>query len=587
MESAADSRGACACVAHQENFNDDAMGRVAVPQDCPYPSCQMEFLGRIRHAKHEWESTVDAVPEIILLLDGNGHIVRANRAVEGWGLGRVLEIKGREMHALLHPGCIDADCYLDAFWGHSRTVLAQGKPAECEAEDQYLRRYIHLELRPNEAMKVSENSVSASFAVAILHDVSKLKRAEHALKSFNEALEARVKSRTLELWQTNESLRREINQRALAEKALLDSQSQYRLLVETMNEGLAVQDANGVLIYVNQWLGQMLGYERCEMEGRHCTEYVAEDSLDTWREHAALRQRGEHASYEIALKAKGGRKVFAKISPKVLFQEDGSYGGSFAIVTDLTERIEAELELRESESALRLLSAQLMTAQEQERKRIASELHDGIGQTLSAVKFTVEDALRMWSECSMQNGIAQLERLVPMMQAAIEEVRRISMNLRPSTLDDLGILATLAWFFRQFESIYGDVHVIKRISIQESDVPVPLKTTIYRILQEAMNNVAIHGKASTVYVTLQSRNEMIELSIRDDGQGFELEEVFANTGSHRGFGLASMRERAESAGGRCSIISRIGNGTCVSASWPNCGLHAKPVTSQPAAPFTL
>lgn len=541
----------------------------------------------ISHAKHEWESTVDALPEIILLLDGDGCVVRANRAVEGWGLGRVLEIRGYAMHDLLHPGCTESDCYLNAFWRRSFTILAQGQSAECEVDDARLKRYIHLELCPTSAMKASDNTGSASFAVAILHDVSKLKRAEHALKRFNEVLESRVQARTLELWQTNESLRSEIKQRALAEKALLDSQSQYRLLVETMNEGLAVQDANGTLIYVNQRLGQMLGYRRREMEGKLCTDYVAEDCLDTWQEQAAQRQSGEQSSYEIALKAKNGRKVFAKISPKIFFQEDGSYGGSFAIVTDLTDRIEAELELRESESELRLLSAKLMTAQEQERKRIASELHDGIGQTLSAVKFTVEDALRMLSEDSTRNGVKRLERVVPMMQAAIEEVRRISMDLRPSTLDDLGILATLAWFFRQFEAIYGNIHVIKQISIQEGDVPVPLKTTIYRILQEAMNNVAMHGKASNAYVTLQCLDESIELSIRDDGQGFELEEVFVNTGSHRGFGLASMRERAESAGGRCSIISRIGNGTCVSASWPNFGPHAKPVTNQPAAPFTL
>jgi len=114
---------------------------------------------------------------------------------------------------------------------------------------------------------------------------------------------------------------------------------------------------------------------------------------------------------------------------------------------------------------------------------------------------------------------------------------------------------------------------IKQISIQEGNVPVPLKTTIYRILQEAMNNVAIHGKASTVHVTLQNQGEMIELSIRDDGQGFDLDEVFANTGSHRGFGLASMRERAESTGGCYSITSHTGNGTCISAFWPNCASH--------------
>jgi PAS domain S-box-containing protein len=334
-----------------------------------------------------------------------------------------------------------------------------------------------------------------------------------------------------------------------------------------------MQDTAGKLAYVNERLGQMLGYAREEMLGTAPVEYVDDESLRGWQKRMLERQVGEPQPYELYLKAKDGRKIFAKISPRLIFDSEGRYGGSFAVVTDLTERMRAEQGLRESESELRLLSAQLLTAQEQERKRIASELHDGIGQSLSAVKFSVEDALRLLAEKSAQKSARSLESVIPKIQAAIEEVRRMSMDLRPSTLDDLGIIPTLAWFFRQFEAIYDDIRVVKKIDIQENDVPVPLKTTIFRIMQEAMNNVAKHGKAGMASVTLRRLGDTLEMLIQDDGQGFSVEEVSVRESQHRGFGLASMRERAEFSGGSYSISSAKGDGTRIRVAWPCCGVR--------------
>ncbi len=223
----------------------------------------------------------------------------------------------------------------------------------------------------------------------------------------------------------------------------------------------------------------------------------------------------------------------------------------------------AEEILRKSESKLRDLSSRLLTAQEQERKRIASELHDGIGQNLSAIKFNVE------SGCAQAASVdcgAQRYRLVAKIQETMEEVRRISMDLRPSILDDLGILTTLDWFCREFQEVYPHIEIIKRVELREDQIPEPLKIVVYRIVQEALNNVAKHANADQVCLNLLSEREAIMLHIRDNGKGFNVEGPLSRDG-HRSLGLRNMIERAELSEGKLSIKSDPSQGTVIEAVW--------------------
>jgi signal transduction histidine kinase len=152
-------------------------------------------------------------------------------------------------------------------------------------------------------------------------------------------------------------------------------------------------------------------------------------------------------------------------------------------------------------------------------------------------------------------------------QDAVEEVRRISMNLRPSILDDLGILATISWFCREVEETYSGIRIEKRIHIDENDVPDSLRIVIYRLLQEALNNMAKHSQADLVHLALERIDENIELTVMDNGAGFDIEEVLSEEMSKRGLGLASMKERAELSGGSFLVESQKGVGTTVKASW--------------------
>lgn len=231
------------------------------------------------------------------------------------------------------------------------------------------------------------------------------------------------------------------------------------------------------------------------------------------------------------------------------------------------ERLRVEIELRESENRLRKLSTALLSAQERERKLIALEIHDSLGASLAATKFKVETVLTEMGDDNPQTRVA-LESVIPIVQGTIEEVRRIQMSLRPSILDDLGILPTINWSCRQFESIYPAIRITKEVDIEEDEVPKSLKVVIYRVLQEALNNIAKHSKASMVLLSLRKTDQAIQLVIRDSGHGFNLEEAYSRKGAAKGLGLDSMRERTELSGGSFNIEAAEGKGTTIFASWP-------------------
>lgn len=243
---------------------------------------------------------------------------------------------------------------------------------------------------------------------------------------------------------------------------------------------------------------------------------------------------------------------------------------SFIAFGFFTSRIVAKLNnaketLSKSGERQRYLSSKLLSIQEEERNRVAKELHDSIGQTLVAIKYRMED-FHLTAKTKDPAIIECLDKVLPMVQDGIEETRRISAGLRPSMLDDFGILASLDWLCEEFEKTFPTCSVAKEIGLQESDIPEHLKVTIFRIVQEALNNVAKHSKASEVCVSLKGANHKIELTVLDNGVGFEKGFVPENYG--RGFGLISMRERTELSGGDFSIESGNGTGTMIHACWP-------------------
>jgi len=191
----------------------------------------------------------------------------------------------------------------------------------------------------------------------------------------------------------------------------------------------------------------------------------------------------------------------------------------------LEQRVrERTAELAEVNKALRNLSSKLLSAHEEERRRIAAEIHDTLGSCLTAIKFRVDYAQ---DEDKKTSNLATecLNTITPLIQECVEECRRVQMDLRPSMIDELGLLPTLSWFCRRYETIYPQIRTEQMTGIEEKEIPSPLKIVVYRMTQEAMNNIAKHSKADLVRLSLRKMDRRMEVTIQDNGQGFNLEEV--------------------------------------------------------------
>jgi len=211
---------------------------------------------------------------------------------------------------------------------------------------------------------------------------------------------------------------------------------------------------------------------------------------------------------------------------------------------------------------LRNLSSQVITAQEEERKRISRELHDETAQSLTSllVRLRLLQDARDLDEVKV--GAAQLRELTAQ---TLEEVRKLAVELRPTTLDHLGLVAALEWYSREYAQRL-DAEVDFRTEGLAGRLHPEVELVIYRVVQEALTNIARHAQATRAQIALLFRDDAVEVEVEDDGLGFDLQE--ATSTRERGLGLFGMRERVELIGGTFAIDSRIGQGTCINVRVP-------------------
>lgn len=215
----------------------------------------------------------------------------------------------------------------------------------------------------------------------------------------------------------------------------------------------------------------------------------------------------------------------------------------------------------------RSLSRKLVQAQEKERKRIASELHDGIAQSIGVVKYRLEDAVANLAEQDPELDVSVLEGAIQDIRGLVDEVRRISSNLSPSMLEDFGIHVALEWLCKEFKAQNRGVDVACSVNIDEAETPEHVKVAIYRVAQEALQNISKHAEATRVQTLLEPADGGVKLVISDNGRGFDLDGESQGYDGKSGLGLQSMRERVDATGGEFELKSTPRNGVAVRASW--------------------
>ena len=328
----------------------------------------------------------------------------------------------------------------------------------------------------------------------------------------------------------------------------------YRVFVERMNEGAAVLSSDHTILHCNQRFARFLGMGIQHVIGSSVQELVWPDDrpkLDALLRSAARKNcRGE-----IRLQA---RKVVPlpvhfSLSPLRL---DGTRAICL-IASDLSDVKRAEQEVRASSEQLRKLAARLVSVREDERTRIAREVHDELGQSLTAVKIDLA-----WLAGRLPPRNAQMHKRIrstrQLASRIIQSIRRISTELRPGVLD-LGLAAAVEWQVQEFQARTG-IQCSLRLLTHEVFAP-DVSTALFRILQETLTNIARHAKATQVEVVNQKQGDRLVLRISDNGRGFDPEDPSIS----KSLGLLGMRERVAILGGGVNIASAPGKGTTVTA----------------------
>lgn len=385
------------------------------------------------------------------------------------------------------------------------------------------------------------------------------------------------------------SVIRDITERKQAEHLLRESRKMLQSVLDNIPVRVFWKDMNSIYTGCNSPFALEAGFLMPD-------EVVGKTDYDMpWTEDAETYQAADRMvistgkpilGQEQPKRMPDGTNIWSRVSKVPLFDIEGRIKGVLGTYEDITAHRQAEeallkaheelerrvdertAELEKANRELRQIPSILIAVQEEERKRLASELHDSIGQTLAAIKFWVEMALQYRNEGKESTAFDQLEKFVPTLQRSIEETRNIYMGLRPSMLDNMGLLATLEWFRQECMRFFPQRHIELQVQIAEKDIPENLKISIFRIVQEALNNVAKHSNAEWVDISLSKDANGVRLVIADDGIGMQRESMVQSCAS-TGLGFTSMRERAELTGGKFSVESTPGAGLVIRSYWPS------------------
>jgi PAS domain S-box-containing protein len=325
----------------------------------------------------------------------------------------------------------------------------------------------------------------------------------------------------------------------------------YRVLIESMNEGALTLTADGMILYANQCFARMVKSPLEQVTGSSFRRFLSAEHRAMLR--PILKSPDKSGSkIQVLLTAGDGSQLPAQISIRSLAGNDFNRATVGMVVTDMTEA-------RRNEELLRNLTHRVMQSQEAERGDVALELHDHITQLLCAIRFrsqVLADGLARRDGGSKREAI----KLRELLGQAATEVERISRNLRPSILDQLGLVAVLRGTSTEFADRTGVFVKLASVALT-ARLPADTELALYRILQEALKNVAKHARARYVTVSLTQEAAFVQLAIQDDGIGFDMARRAGRRKSKERLGLLGMRERATFLGGVLTVRSTCRVGT--------------------------
>jgi PAS domain S-box-containing protein len=371
---------------------------------------------------------------------------------------------------------------------------------------------------------------------------------------------------------------------ARARRAKLDDATRrLGAIVESSSDAILSVTPDGFVTTWNGGAERIFGYTANEMIGRSILTIIpAHLHRDRAWELATVRGMHDIQTYDAVRLTKDGRCIDVSVTLSPLKDAVGQFVGVSKVIRDISERKRGEMLLQQAHEALeikvhertaelsaanhslRILSNRLMQVQEEERSRLARDLHDEVGQLLTALKIDLQD---------IQHGEVMDSRFSPLTDSLelvdrlLTQVRTLALDLRPSLLDDLGLVSALRWYANRQATRNGWT---LSLSVEGMDgrVPAPIEVTCFRVAQEALTNIAKYARAKTINLALCRQNGEVTLVIQDDGVGFDVMQARRRAQDGKSIGLLGMEERVRLAGGRLLISSAPGEGTRLELGFP-------------------
>jgi PAS domain S-box-containing protein len=324
---------------------------------------------------------------------------------------------------------------------------------------------------------------------------------------------------------------------------------------------ILIEDLSGNILDINREAERAYGWSKTELVGKSVKSLLLPERYQfAWKLRERCLNGQEVRNWEGVRVDRYGRSFPVLVTVFPLLDENGGVESLATITKDISLLKNMESELRESRRRVQDLSRKSIEALEVDRKTVSRELHDSIGGNLSAIKFALEAAAQMIAP-TPDAAAESLKKTIAHLAATIKECKRLSVSLRPSVLDDMGLISTIDWHARQVGQQYSRIRILQQIDVKEHDIPESFKIVIYRVIQEALSNATRHSQADKVYIRLKRSGHYLETEIEDNGRGFERKQVSGPEDHLSGWGLKSMQERVEIIGGSFSIQSLSGLGT--------------------------
>ncbi len=464
----------------------------------------------LRESEERYRDLVENSHELICTHDLDGQILSVNRAAR--------ELFGYELHEFVGKKNI-------------RDILA---PKVRDQFGMYMQRIL------------KEGATSGTMLV-------QTRNGEHRLLEYYNSLRTEGVAAPIV-----RGIARDTTEARRSEHALRESEERYRELFENSKDAFYVHDINGIYTSVNRASEKLSGYTREQIIGKHFSEFMTpEHARQVQRQLQKKLESAGETSYEIEMITKKGRQVPVEISSRLIV-ENGMPVGVQGCVRDISEK-------KKSQEAARNYSRRLIEAQEAERRRISRELHDQVGQILTAVKMNLH---ALQHKCTQPEILTSINDNLKVIDEAVDQIRDLSVDLRPLLLDDLGLVVALRWYLERQTRNLGIPAKFVSGSLDEDDrFSSELETACFRIVQEGVTNVVRHARATRISVRLERVVSDLILLITDDGAGFDARMLRSGSGMST-LGLRGMEERAQAVGGTITIDSAPALGTEICARFP-------------------